>query len=203
MPRKLRSVWLVAPLLLSSIWGVRAADVPGAAASTFECETAAAGDAPDALFREIELGAYRIEALARDCRSALLDAAVLNARRHLAAWRKVVEELSVIGGNLRSLAAGQHILSAAQRRAWVDLEDVSLQIQQQANETVHKLEESTLGVQAEQYIRALLDTQDRSLRMARIVAALDRCGELRMLPDTRVQFEKPEWSVGIQTSVRE
>ena len=203
MPPKLCSVWVFAPLLLSSIWGVRAADVPGADASTFECEVAPAGDAPEALFREIELGAYRVEALARDCRAALLDEAVLNARRHLAAWRKVVEELSVIGGNLRSLAAGQHILSVSQRRAWLDLEDISLQIQQQANETVHKLEESTLGVQAEQYIRALLDTQDRSLRMARIVAALDHCGELRMLPDTRVQFEKPQWSVRVHPHVWE
>lgn len=194
-------VWVVSLLTLGLIRGSLAADAP-IGVTTLECETATAEDAAGALFHEVELSAYRIEALARRCSAILADHAVA-ARQHLTAWGEILEETNFINDTLQRLAAGWQVLSVPQRRAWVELDGDARRIYLQASETVRKFEESTFSARSEQHVRALIEARDRSLRMTRIIVALDHCGELRITPNAPLPFKSPEWNDRIQFSIWE
>ena len=89
LPR-LSSAWVVSLLTLGLIRGSLTADAP-IGVTTLECETATAEDAAGALFHEVELSAYRIEALARRC-SAILAGHAEDTREHLTAWLEILED---------------------------------------------------------------------------------------------------------------
>ena len=200
MLRRLCSAWVLSLLTLGLIRGSLAADGP-IGVTTLECEAATAEDAAGALFHEIQLGAYRIEALTRHCSAIVADHAV-DARQDLTAWLEILEETNFIGETLQRLAAGWHVLSAPQRRAWAELDDDARKISLVAIETVRRFGESTFSVRSEQHVQALLDVRDRSLRMTRTILALDHCGELRISPDAPVPFKSPEWNDRVQFSIR-
>lgn len=193
MQLRMRSVPLLALLTLIPVWKGRAAQRTGTVAATLECQADAPGGVTAALFREIELSAYRIEELARGCGSALTAGAAVDVEGQVSAWLEILDEVNVVDETLRSISAGRNILSEPQRRAWLDLENEALKLRERARETVDQLERSIIGVRSEQYAQALLETQRHSLRMAAIVAALDYCGQIQMAPDGQFQTGKPEW----------
>ena len=198
---KLSSAWVVSLLTLGLIRGSLTADAP-IGVITLECEAATAEDAAGALFHEVELGAYRIEALARRCSAILADHAE-DTREHLTAWLEILEETNFINDTLQRLAAGWQVLSVPQRRAWVELDGDARRIYLQAGETVRKFEESTFSVRSEQHVQALIEARDSSLRMTRIIVALDHCGEIRITPDAPLPFKGPEWNDRVQFSIWE
>lgn len=203
MPPRKQPAWVLALLTLLPAFGSRAADRPDALAATLECEANTPGGAAAALFREIELDAYRIEELIRGCRSPLLADTAIETQRHLAAWSEVLQELDGIDDNLRSIAAGRQGLSPSQRRAWMELKTKAERIRERARETVRLLGMSILPGPPEQYAQVLLEIRECSIQMAGIVTALDHCGEVRVFPGAQSPMSRPKWSMSIHAGVWE